>query len=65
MNTKTFHSKFYLLIIILFLSIILTTLIDDDLVDTVLTIINCFLIIKIIHILAKQLLKTIFEICNP
>lgn len=65
MNTKTFHSKLYLLIIILFLSIVLTALIDDDLVDTVLTIINCFLIIKIIHILAKQLLKTIFEICNP
>ena len=43
----------------------LTAVIHDDLIDTTLTIINCFLIIKILHILVKQLLKTIFEICNP
>lgn len=65
MNKKYFSSKFFFLIFILIVSIMLTAVIHDDIIDTILTIINCFLIIKIIHILAKQLLKTIFEICNP
>jgi hypothetical protein len=65
MRNKNFNSKFYFLIIILFLSIILTNLIHDDFIDTLLTITNCFLIIKILHVIVKQLLRTIFEICNP
>ncbi|ENV15492.1 hypothetical protein F964_04218 [Acinetobacter guillouiae NIPH 991] len=65
MNKKYFNSKFFFLIFILIVSFMLTAVIHDDLIDTTLTIINCFLIIKILHILVKQLLKTIFEICNP
>ncbi len=65
MNKKYFSSKFFFLIFILFVSILLTNVIHDDLIDTLLTIINCFLIINIMHLLAKKLLKTIFEICNP
>ncbi|MCS4296364.1 hypothetical protein FHR28_002326 [Acinetobacter sp. BIGb0196] len=65
MTNPYINSKFYILILVLFLSIMTTNVIHNDFSDTLLTIINCFIIIKILHVLSIQLLNTIFKICNP
>ncbi|ENU57970.1 hypothetical protein F981_02257 [Acinetobacter guillouiae CIP 63.46] len=65
MTNPYINSKFYILILVLFISIMTTNVIHNDLSDTLLTIINCFIIIKILHVLSIQLLNTIFKICNP
>ncbi|MGR2920803.1 hypothetical protein FY049_09740 [Acinetobacter sp. 1125_18A] len=65
MTNPYINSKFYILILVLFISIMTTNVIHNDFSDTLLTIINCFIIIKILHVLSIQLLNTIFKICNP
>ncbi|ENV25364.1 hypothetical protein F962_02484 [Acinetobacter baumannii NIPH 190] len=53
------------LFIILSLSIIVTSLIHNDLLDTFLTLLNLFFVIMILFILHRKILKAVFEICNP
>ncbi len=65
MTNQYLNSKFYVLILVLFISIMTTNVIHNDFSDTLLTVINSFIIIKILHVLFIQLLNTIFEICNP
>lgn len=65
MTNPYINSKFYILILVLFISIMTTNVVHNDFSDTLLTIINCFIIIKILHVLSIQLLNTIFKICNP
>ena len=65
MTNQYLNSKFYILILVLFISIMTTNVIHNDFSDTLLTVINCFIIIKILHVLFTQLLNAIFEICNP
>lgn len=43
----------------------MTNIIHNEFFDNLLKITNCFLIIKISYVLVKQLLRTVFEICNP
>ena len=59
------HLFLYFLFTVLFISIIMTNILHDDVIDTVLTIFNCFLIIKILSMLLKKLLKEVMGICNP
>jgi hypothetical protein len=65
MTNQYINRNFYVLILVLFISILTTNVIHNDFSDTLLTVINCFIIIKILHVLSIQVLKTIFEICNP
>lgn len=65
MTNQYLNSKFYVLILVLFISIMTTNVIHNDFSDTLLTVISSFIIIKILHVLFIQLLNTIFEICNP
>ena len=59
------HLFLYFLFTVLLISIIMTNILHDDVIDTVLTIFNCFLIIKILSMLLKKLLKEVMGICNP
>ena len=65
MTNQYINRNFYLLVLVLFISILTTNVIHNDFSDTLLTVINCFIIIKILHVLSIQVLKKIFEICNP
>lgn len=65
MTNQYINRNFYVLVLVLFISILTTNVIHNDFSDTLLTVINCFIIIKILHVLSIQVLKTIFEICNP
>jgi hypothetical protein len=65
MTNQLIDRKFYLLVFILFVSIMTTNQIHNDSSDTLLTIINFFIIVKILHVLFTQLVSTIFKICNP
>ncbi|OTG75332.1 hypothetical protein B9T23_11145 [Acinetobacter terrae] len=59
------HSFLYFLFTVLFISIIMTNILHDEVIDTLLTIFNCFLIIKILSMLSTKLLKAVMGICNP
>jgi len=65
MTNQYINRNLYVLILVLFISILTTNVIHNDFSDTLLTVINCFIIIKILHVLSILVLKTIFEICNP
>ncbi|ENU59595.1 hypothetical protein F981_01693 [Acinetobacter guillouiae CIP 63.46] len=65
MTNQYINRNFYVLVLVLFISILTTNVIHNDFSDTLLTVINCFIIIKILHVLSIQVLKKIFEICNP
>lgn len=64
MTNQYINRNFYVLVLVLFISILTTNVIHNDFSDTLLTVINCFIIIKILHVLSIQVLKKIFEICN-
>ena len=57
--------KSYMLVFILFASIVLTSIIHNDVVDTILTILNFFIVFRIIFLLYVKIIKSIFEICSP
>ena len=59
------HSLLYLLTALLFICIMLTNVLHNNVVDTILTIINTALIVKIILILSKSLFSSVNSICNP
>jgi hypothetical protein len=65
MTNQLIDRKFYFLVFILFVSIMTTNQIHNDSSDTLLTIINFFIIIKVLHVIFTQLISTIFKICNP
>lgn len=46
-----FILKSYMLVFILFVSIVLTSIIHNDVVDTILTILNFFIVFRIIFVL--------------
>ena len=50
---------------VLCISIILTSIIHNDVVDTILTILNFFIVFRIIFVLHVKIIKSIFEICSP
>ncbi len=60
-----FILKSYMLVFILFASIVLTIIIHNDVVDTILTILNFFIVFRIIFLLYVKIIKSIFEICSP
>ena len=60
-----FIIKSYMLVFILFASIVLTSIIHNDVVDTILTILNFFIVFRIIFLLYVKIIKSIFEICSP
>lgn len=57
--------KAYFLVIILFISIVITSIIHNAATDTFLTILNLFIVIQLIFNLYRKILKSVFEICNP
>lgn len=57
-----FILKSYMLVFILFASIVLTSIIHNDVVDTIL---NFFIVFRIIFLLYVKIIKSIFEICSP
>ncbi len=60
-----FILKSYMLVFILFATIVLTIIIHNDVVDTILTILNFFIVFRIIFLLYVKIIKSIFEICSP
>lgn len=60
-----FILKSNMLVFILFASIVLTSIIHNDVVDTILTILNFFIVFRIIFLLYVKIIKSIFEICSP
>lgn len=60
-----FILKSYMLVFILFASSVLTSIIHNDVVDTILTILNFFIVFRIIFLLYVKIIKSIFEICSP
>lgn len=60
-----FIIKSYMLVFILFASIVLTSIIHNDVVDTILTILNFFIVFRILFVLHVKIIKSIFEICSP
>lgn len=57
--------KSYIWFFVLCISIILTSIIHNDVVDTILTILNFFIVFRIIFVLHEKIIKSIFEICSP
>ena len=57
--------KSYIWFFVLCISIILTSIIHNDVVDTILTILNFFIVFRIIFVLHVKIIKSIFEICSP
>ena len=57
--------KSYIWVFVLCVSIILTSIIHNDVVDTILTILNFFIVFRIIFVLHVKIIKSIFEICSP
>ena len=57
--------KSYIWFFVLCISIILTSIIHNDVVDTILTILNFFIVFRIIFLLHVKIIKSIFEICSP
>lgn len=55
----------YLLFTVLLISIFLTNVLHNDVVDTILTIFNTGLITTILYLLAQSLVKSLHAICNP
>lgn len=56
--------KSYIWFFVLCISIILTSIIHNDVVDTILTILNFFIVFRIIFVLHVKIIKSIFEICS-
>lgn len=54
--------KSYIWVFVLCVSIILTSIIHNDVVDTIL---NFFIVFRIIFVLHVKIIKSIFEICSP
>ncbi len=61
MTNQYINRNFYVLVLVLFISILTTNVIHNDFSDTLLTVINCFIIIKILHVLSIQVLKKILK----
>ncbi|MCS3527922.1 hypothetical protein M2364_002680 [Acinetobacter johnsonii] len=57
--------KSYIWVFVLCVSIILTSIIHNDVVDTILTILNFFIVFRVIFVLHVKIIKSIFEICSP
>jgi hypothetical protein len=57
--------KSYIWVFVLCVSIILTSIIHNDVVDTILTILNFIIVFRIIFVLHVKIIKSIFEICSP
>lgn len=57
--------KSYIWFFVLCISIILTSIIHNDVVDTILIILNFFIVFRIIFVLHVKIIKSIFEICSP
>ena len=57
--------KSYIWFFVLCIPIILTSIIHNDVVDTILTILNFFIVFRIIFVLHVKIIKSIFEICSP
>jgi hypothetical protein len=57
--------KSYIWFFVLCISIILTSIIHNDVVDTILIILNYFIVFRIIFVLHVKIIKSIFEICSP
>lgn len=55
----------YVLLGVLSISIMLTNVLHDDLIDTLLTILNTFIILMISAIGLKAVFKSVNSICNP
>ncbi len=69
-DLKYMKAVFYILksyswFFVLCISIILTSIIHNDVVDTILTILNFFIVFRIIFVLHVKIIKSIFEICSP
>lgn len=69
-NLKYMKAVFYILksyiwFFVLCVSIILTSIIHNDVVNTILTILNFFIVFRIIFVLYVKIIKSIFEICRP
>lgn len=59
------HSFVYVLLGVLSVSIMLTNVLHNDLIDTLLTIFNTVLILMISGIGLKALFRSVNAICNP
>ncbi len=64
-KSLTYIVEVYFLVIILFASITITTVIHNDFIDNLLIIVNFFIVIELLKILFRKILKSVFEICNP
>ena len=63
--TNNKNTLLYVLLGLLAFTLMLTNVLHDDIVDAILTVINTFLIVKIILILLKSGIASVNAICNP